>query len=136
MTQIQDESVKPTRIQTEIGRLQDMCDTISTVFPQSELAGELANTLVPELERLRAIAKKEVDGEGITSATYNAVASQMAEGHDTGRALYNELPGDNNEAWIICQQFDQIHVLMNETGVENPNPPESHKCFPPGSICH
>lgn len=127
---------KPTRIQMEIGRLQEMCDEILADFPKSVIADSLSGDIVPEMERLRLIAKREVDGDGITSAAYNALQSQMTLAHNAGWDLYDELPSSNPEARIICEQVDHIHVLMNESGVENPNPPESHKCFPPGSVCH
>lgn len=134
MTQVQDE-IKPTRIQKEIGRLQEMCEEILADFPESKIADDLDSGIVPEMERLRLIAKREIDGDGITSAAYSALQSQMTLAHNAGWNLYDELPSSNPEARIICEQVDQIHVLMNETGIQNPNPQEIHKCFPPGSKC-
>jgi len=132
---MQEISETPNRIQMEIGRLQGMCDVISASSPESNSADVLATDIVPTLERWRAVAQKEVDGDGITSATYNALQLQMTLAHNAGWDLYDELPNRNPDARIICEQVDQIHVLMNETGVKNPNPLESHKCFPPGSEC-
>ena len=129
-----EEKPKTTRIQDEIVRLQGMCDKILLDFPESESAASLARTIVPDLEPLRAKAKKEHDSGGITEETYSAVQAQMTLGHNVGWDLADELPG-NLKARIITQQWDHIHVLMNESGIENPHPPESHKCFPPGSEC-
>lgn len=97
-----------TQIQEEIARLQEVSDSLS-------------GTLLPELERVRAIARKEIDTGGITQATYDAVAAQMAE--------------VEKQTLITFRMADQIHILMNQA-VDNPAPPEQHKCWPPGSVCH
>jgi len=98
----------PTQIESEIERLQEVVDV-------------LADTLVPALETLRATAKAEIDKGGITSETYNAVSTKMAE--------------VEKQTLISFRQADHIHILMNQQ-VEDPAPPEGHKCWPPGSNCH
>jgi len=126
-------AAKPTPIQHQVARLQTMCDHYFNINPENELAAELAGTIVPELERARAQAQKEIAGDGITSETYQAVAGTITSGENRSRSMYDATLGD--EEWIIMTQFAHVHVLMNETGVEDPSPIESHKCFPPGSIC-
>ena len=97
-----------TQIQEEITRLQEVSDSLS-------------GTLLPELEKLRAKGKKEVDTGGISQETYDAIAAQMAK--------------VEKQTLISFRMADQIHILMNQQ-VDNPAPPEIHKCWPPGSICH
>jgi len=127
-------SPKPTRIQSEVTRLQEMCEQFLNRNPEDENGMQLCGTVVPEVERWRAQALKEVEGEGITSTTYTALANEMASGESLAWAIYDDF--QDIFAKIIVRQFDHIHVLMNETGVEDPNPPETHKCWPPGSVCH
>ena len=122
-----------TPIQHEVGRLQEMADDFVIRFPAMKEAKELAGEIVPTVERLRAQALEEIKEGGISSETYNATASAMARGEDTAWSAYDQT-GDS-EAKIICRQFDHIHILMNQT-VDDPAPPESHKCWPPGSVCH
>lgn len=97
-----------TQIQEEIERLQDVSDGLS-------------GTLLPALEVLRATGEEEIKLGGISQTTYDAIAAKMAE--------------VEKQTFISVRITDYIHILMNQQ-VENPAPPEAHKCWPPGSVCH
>jgi len=116
-----------TQIQDEIARLQVMVDVLASELPDSENADRLAQTLVPNLDALRAKAEREMDEGTLSSETFNAVSDLMGAGEDTAWSI--ERVAQTMQSKLVCRQFDNIHIMMN--ALEGLPVPEGHKEWPP-----
>lgn len=115
-----------TQIQDEIARLQVMADDLAVAAKSTE-AEKMAESVVPNLEAIRAKARNEMDGDGLSSETFDEVSRQMGAGEDLAWAI-DRVEG-LAESKLVCRQFDNIHIMMSAT--EGLPVPENHKCWPP-----
>ncbi len=122
-----------TQIQSEVARLQVMADDLFKLLPQSANASKMSCSVVPNLEAIRAKARRELDSpEGLSQETYDAVSNAMTDGENLGwDIVFKEVEtyGERAAAKLLCRQFDNIHIMMNHT--EGVPVPENHKCWPP-----
>lgn len=121
-----------TQIQDEVARLQIMANDLKAARPQSKSAARMADTIVPNIEDLRALARQEIDDDGmVTTATFNTLSAAMTEGEDVAWEIDRKHKLSTSK--LVCRQFDNVHTMMNE--IEEVPQQESHKCWPPGSTC-
>ena len=116
-----------TQIQDEIARLQVMANDLLTALPKSEMAKRMAGIVIPDIEILRAAARAEIEGDGLSSESYDVLSSAMTAAEELAWAIdrADQLP----ESKLVCRQFDNIHIMMN--ALDGLPVPESHKCWPP-----
>lgn len=120
------------QIQTEVARLQVMADDLFAIFSDSKIAENMAKATVPNIEVLRAKARRELYfEEGLSQETYDALSAAMTSGENLAWDIYENTESEEQRAAakLVCRQFDNIHIMMN--AIEGVPVPEGHKCWPP-----